>query len=73
MAARWGLTTRMGTLSEEPDNLIRWIMDPRAIELGTAMPDVGVDEAVARDMAAYLFTLESRWRVGCFGCDNEGR
>ncbi len=48
----------MGTLSNEPDNLIRWIMGPRAIEPGTVMADVGVDETVARDMAAYLYTLE---------------
>ncbi len=48
----------MGTLSNEPANLIRWIMDPRAIEPVTAMPDVGVDEPVVRDMLASLHTLE---------------
>jgi cytochrome c2 len=47
-----------GTLANEPDNLIHWIMDPRAIHPGTAMPDLGVDDADARDMAAYLYTIE---------------
>ncbi len=48
----------MSTLSNEPDNLIRWVMGPRAIALGTVMADVGVDKTVARDMAAYLYTLD---------------
>jgi len=47
-----------GELPNEPSNLIRWIMDPQAVEPGTAMPDMGIDEATARDMAAYLYTLE---------------
>ncbi|HEY8470224.1 MAG TPA: c-type cytochrome [Longimicrobiales bacterium] len=46
-----------GSLVNTPENLMRWIMTPQAIEPGTAMPDLGVDEAAARDMAAYLFTL----------------
>jgi cytochrome c len=46
-----------GQLSNEPNNLIRWIRDPQAVEPGTAMPNLGVAPAVARDMAAYLYTL----------------
>jgi cytochrome c len=46
-----------GQLPNEPDNLIRWIRDPQAVEPGTAMPSLGVEPAVARDMAAYLYTL----------------
>ena len=73
MAPRRGIPLGMGTLSNEPANLIRWIMDPRAIEPGTAMPDVGVTEAVVRDMLAYLCRYRRRrWRMGRFGCDNEG-
>jgi mono/diheme cytochrome c family protein len=30
-------------------------MHPRAISAGTAMPELGVSEAEARDMAAYLY------------------
>jgi cytochrome c len=37
--------------------LIRWIMNPQSIEPGTAMPALGVSEARARDIAAYLYTL----------------
>jgi len=37
--------------------LIRWIMNPQSIEPGTAMPALGVTEAHARDIAAYLYTL----------------
>ena len=47
-----------GNLANTPENLVRWIMDPHAIEPGTAMPDVGLDEQQARDVAAYLYTLQ---------------
>jgi cytochrome c2 len=47
-----------GQLVNSPDNLIRWIVDPQKVEPGTAMPNLGVIPAVARDMAAYLYTLQ---------------
>lgn len=34
-----------------------WIRNPRAMKPDTAMPDVGVSERDARDIAAYLATL----------------
>lgn len=46
-----------GALVNSPDNLTAWLMDPQAIEPGTAMPDMGVTEQDALDMAAYLYTL----------------
>jgi cytochrome c len=46
-----------GQLPNQPDNLMRWLQDPPAVEPGTAMPNLGVGSAVARDMAAYLYTL----------------
>jgi cytochrome c1 len=46
-----------GQLPNEPENLVRWIQDPQAVEPGTAMPNLGVGSGVARDMAAYLYTL----------------
>ena len=46
-----------GQVPNEPDNLVAWLMDPPAIDEDTAMPDLGVDEADARDMAAYLYSL----------------
>lgn len=47
-----------GNLPNTPENLIRWVMDPHAVEPGTAMPDVGLEEQQARDVAAYLYTLK---------------
>jgi cytochrome c len=44
-----------GQLSNTEENLVQWIQDPQAIEPGTAMPDLGVTQDEARDMAAYLY------------------
>jgi cytochrome c len=46
-----------GQFPNEPEELIRWIMDPRAMIPRTAMPSMGVPEQAARDMSAYLYTL----------------
>jgi cytochrome c2 len=46
-----------GELPNSGPNLVRWITDPKGVEPGTAMPDLGVSDAQARDIAAYLFTL----------------
>jgi cytochrome c len=47
-----------GYLPNNQPNLIAWILDPDSIRPGTAMPDLGVTETDARDMAAYLLSLE---------------
>lgn len=47
-----------GSLTNNPENFIAWVMQPHAIEKGTAMPSLGVTQAEARDMAAYLFALD---------------
>ncbi|CDS51932.1 Di-heme cytochrome c (Class I), probably related to cytochrome c oxidase function [Polaromonas sp. CG9_12] len=55
-----GLASRSliaGKLANTPDNLAAWLRHPQAIKPLTAMPDMGVNEADARDMAAYLATL----------------
>lgn len=46
-----------GVLRNSPSNLIRWIRDPQGVIPGNAMPDMGVTDAEARDIAAYLYTL----------------
>jgi cytochrome c1 len=46
-----------GEVPNTADNLVRWIEVPQAIEPGTAMPNLGVSNAAARDIAAYLYTL----------------
>ncbi|MES2685417.1 MAG: c-type cytochrome [Pseudomonadota bacterium] len=55
-----GLASRSliaGKLANTPDNLVWWVRDPKAVKPLTAMPDMGVSELDARDMAAYLGTL----------------
>ncbi|MEO8925456.1 MAG: c-type cytochrome [Caldimonas sp.] len=46
-----------GMLRNTPANLVRWIRDPQGVLPGNAMPNMGVTEAEARDIAAYLYTL----------------
>jgi len=48
-----------GKLSNQPDNMIRWIRQPQEVVPGNGMPDLGVDERDGRDIAAYLYTLRS--------------
>ena len=40
-----------------PANLVPWLVDPKAIEPGTLMPDVGLSEEEAWDIARYLYSL----------------
>lgn len=47
-----------GVLANEPDNMVRWLRDPPAVDSNTAMPNVGLNELQARDVAAYLYTLK---------------
>lgn len=46
-----------GEIPNTPDNLVRWVRDPRSIEPHTAMPAVGLTDQQARDVAAYLYEL----------------
>ncbi|HEX7956189.1 MAG TPA: c-type cytochrome, partial [Pyrinomonadaceae bacterium] len=47
-----------GVLTNSPENMMRWIRDPRAVDPLTAMPNVGVTDGDARDIASYLYTLK---------------
>lgn len=47
-----------GNLENNPGNLARWIMDPQAVEPGTAMPDLDLTRQQVEDVVAYLFTLD---------------
>jgi cytochrome c1 len=47
-----------GVLLNTPTNLIRWIHHPQQVDPLTAMPDVGLTESDARDIASYLYTLK---------------
>jgi cytochrome c len=46
-----------GQLHNTPSNMVRWIQHPQQVERGTAMPEMGVTDSDARDIAAYLYTL----------------
>lgn len=54
-----------GEVPNTPENLVRWIENPKNIEPKTAMPNLGLTEDQAYDIAAYLYTLrgtqESPW------------
>ncbi|HVX65738.1 MAG TPA: cytochrome c oxidase assembly protein [Bryobacteraceae bacterium] len=55
-----GLRARVyigGVVANTPENLVRWIVNPKAIDEKTAMPDMKISEKDARDIAAYLYTL----------------
>jgi cytochrome c2 len=55
-----GIKRRMyiaGVLPNTPDNLVKWIQNPPAIDSKTAMPYLGVSEREARDIAAYLYSM----------------
>lgn len=47
-----------GRIPNMPAPLIQWLADPPAMKPGTMMPNLGVSEADARHMAAYLYTLQ---------------
>ena len=46
-----------GVLPNTPQNMVRWLRHPQAVNPKSAMPDLGVTERDARDIAAYLATL----------------
>lgn len=47
-----------GMLPNTTGNLIRWIQNPKRINERTAMPNMNVTAADARDIAGYLYTLK---------------
>lgn len=47
-----------GRLPNTPDHLQAWIRDPQAVKPHSTMPDLGVGADDARDMAAYLLSVE---------------
>jgi cytochrome c len=47
-----------GRLQNTPDNMIQWIQNPQGVDEKTAMPNLGVSDTDARDIASYLYTLK---------------
>jgi cytochrome c1 len=44
-------------LPNTPENLRRWIQHPQEVDAQTLMPNTGVTEQDAHDIAAFLLTL----------------
>lgn len=47
-----------GELPNTAENLKRWVQSPQSVEPKTAMPNLGLTDQQARDVVAYLYTLE---------------
>ncbi|MFD1580757.1 c-type cytochrome [Ramlibacter ginsenosidimutans] len=46
-----------GVLRNTPENMVHWVQHPQSVVPGNAMPEMGITEAQARDIASYLYTL----------------
>jgi cytochrome c len=47
-----------GVLQNTPENMVRWIRNPKAVDEKTIMPNLGVTQRDATDIAGYLYTLK---------------
>ena len=46
-----------GGVENRPENMLRWLQDPLSVKEKTTMPNLGVTDSDARDIASYLYTL----------------
>lgn len=46
-----------GRFPNTGETLVAWLRDPQAMSPGTAMPNLGLEDGEARDIAAFLMTL----------------
>ncbi len=56
-----GIAARMyiaGVLPNTPENIVRWIRNPKAVDEKTLMPALDVSEQDAIDIAAYLYSTK---------------
>jgi cytochrome c len=53
--ARYACGEIAGTLPNDPGAMVGWLMHPQRIAPGSGMPEQGVTERDARDIAAYLY------------------
>jgi len=47
----------VGTLPNTPANMLTWIKTPQAVRPADIMPNMGLNDHDARDIAVYLYTL----------------
>lgn len=58
----WGIADRTyigGVVPNTEADMVRWLQNPQAIAPRTVMPNLGVTEGDARDIAAYLSALRA--------------
>ncbi|HKY04346.1 MAG TPA: cytochrome c [Blastocatellia bacterium] len=46
-----------GVIPNTPENMIRWLQNPQEADRLTAMPNLGISDSDARDIAGYIYTL----------------
>ncbi len=46
-----------GVLGNSPENMMRWLHDPPAVDPRTAMPNLHLSDTDVRDIASFLYTL----------------
>ncbi len=46
-----------GVLANTPENMIRWLRDPPAVDPLTAMPRLNLGDQEIRDIAGYIYSL----------------
>lgn len=49
-----------GQVENDAEAMVQWIRFPQRARPGGVMPDLGVSDADARDIAAFLYTLRAR-------------
>lgn len=49
-----------GTLPNQPKLLTAWLIDAPSLAPGSGMPPMPINETEARDIAAYLYSLDER-------------
>jgi cytochrome c len=47
-----------GKIQNTPENMMKWLQNPQALDPQNAMPNLGVTPADSRDITAYLYTLK---------------
>jgi mono/diheme cytochrome c family protein len=48
-----------GVILNTPENMVRWLQHPQEIDPLSAMPSMGLSDEEARDIAAFLYTLDT--------------
>jgi mono/diheme cytochrome c family protein len=47
-----------GVIANTPENMVRWLKNPQEVDPLSAMPPLGLSDQDARDIAAFLYTLD---------------